>query len=338
MSYTHSQHYIIGRFYTAGMACTAIRRRGVRPPQYLATDNVLQTYSWVDATESYSVFRHDFVAQGMIEDHGWQETHEAVPDPSGYTSLSDFREAYQNHVHKLARVVIEHLGSLGYPAPSMRQVMMSFYSHTDPAIQQVQYDHRKLLRWHAEMLANIYQGASKLTGSQKQRLILASERKIVESQREIFSLLSEEWLDKYIVADEAGWELLSEGPQTRDARRQMAQMSLRRGRVLGQEDGIMGTDTFLHQEFGNMALLMDQEDGTMADRFLDSSDEDKHLDTAPDPPAGLTEECIICYDAEPEYMYKPCMHAVACSSCALEFRKRSATCPWCRCELEDEVT
>ncbi len=54
------------------------------------------------------------------------------------------------------------------------------------------------------------------------------------------------------------------------------------------------------------------------------------------PLTGVTEECGICLDAEPEH-YRPCMHRVACSSCASELRSRSATRPWCRCVLEDSL-
>lgn len=273
-----------------------IRRKGVYPVQYLHYDTVSDAYLFGRDLRGACGFSPQR-AQAFIEHHGYQATHEAVSMSGEVLSLNDpqalalandailhcWRHQHQDHIRKVATTLIERFEGAGFPAPSMKHLMMGFQMHTEPTICQAQHRYSKLLQWHDSMIVDTQRESSQLTISQKQQLRIASRTKLTQSVAEIFSLLAEDWSIQSMLADQACKDLLELcSPQ-------------------------------LHQVSASSVAVVAVE--------TESS--------------GVTEECVICLDAEPEHIYKPCMHRVACSSCAFELRARSANCPWCRCVLDE---
>ena len=41
--------------------------------------------------------------------------------------------------------------------------------------------------------------------------------------------------------------------------------------------------------------------------------------------------CVVCLDSEPQIIFKPCLHMVACCACAARIAAKSNDCPLCRC-------
>ena len=48
-------------------------------------------------------------------------------------------------------------------------------------------------------------------------------------------------------------------------------------------------------------------------------------------------ECVVCWEANAELIFRPCGHACACSSCAHLFLTSSALCPMCRAPIEGGI-
>ena len=66
---------------------------------------------------------------------------------------------------------------------------------------------------------------------------------------------------------------------------------------------------------------------------------------APDPAEALwgagrpsfVDECVVCWEADADLIFRPCGHACACSSCAHLFLTSSALCPMCRAPIEGGI-
>lgn len=43
--------------------------------------------------------------------------------------------------------------------------------------------------------------------------------------------------------------------------------------------------------------------------------------------------CVVCMDSEPQVIFRPCLHTVACQACAARIAARSNDCPLCRCSI-----
>ena len=47
-------------------------------------------------------------------------------------------------------------------------------------------------------------------------------------------------------------------------------------------------------------------------------------------PSGEAKTCVICMDAAPDHLVKPCNHLCLCSRCAVRVRRDRIPCPVCR--------
>ena len=52
---------------------------------------------------------------------------------------------------------------------------------------------------------------------------------------------------------------------------------------------------------------------------------------------SFVDECVVCWEADAELIFRPCGHACACSSCAYLFLTSSALCPMCRAPIEGGI-
>lgn len=46
-------------------------------------------------------------------------------------------------------------------------------------------------------------------------------------------------------------------------------------------------------------------------------------------------ECVVCLDAIPDTIFKPCLHSIMCSSCTAQFKQTN--CPMCRKHVSEVI-